>query len=40
MDVMMKEGYGGAVDCLHSCLPGPMDWYDRLLLNMMAAGAV
>ena len=36
----ISEGYGGAVDCLHSCLPGPVDWYNRLLLNMMAAGAV
>ena len=36
----ISEAYGGAVDCLHSCLPGPVDWYNRLLFNMMAQGAV
>jgi hypothetical protein len=29
------EGYGGAVDCLHSCLPGPADMYNTILLNML-----
>ena len=29
------EGYGGAVDCLHSCLPGPVDMYNQILFNML-----
>jgi hypothetical protein len=29
------EGYGGAVDCLHSCAPGPIDFANRLLFNAL-----
>jgi hypothetical protein len=31
----IHEGYGGAIDCLHSCLPGPVDMYSRILVNML-----
>jgi hypothetical protein len=34
------EGYGGAIDCLHSCLPGPVDMYTRLLYNMLDQKAI
>jgi hypothetical protein len=29
------EGYGGAIDCLHSCAPGPIDFANRLLFNAL-----